>query len=607
MSERPTTAPREGATGLLTGLSSKLVELDAAVSRQAERFKAVLEIGTALASARDVDAVLVLVMERLAALVEAEAASLFVHEPAEDVLVSRVLRGGGSGLTELRLPAGRGVVGHVLRTGETLLIPDAYADARFNPAVDKSSGFTTRSIIAAPLRHVSGRILGVVEVMNRVQGGPFSDEDRALVEAIAAQVAGVLDNVLLMDATRAQNEQLRSAMDELSVALRDLDLLYELEQAIYSTGDQAELLDTVLQKATSLIGAASGAVLLLEEEQGVLRYRGARGPWAEARRGLALELGQDVAGHVAAAGACVRLARAEDCPQHDGALARRLGEPASRAVLCVPIKGDDRVLGALELGDKPGGFDAADERFATLLAGQTGRAVLLRRAREEGERKARLASLGQMLSGVLHDLRTPMTIISGYAQMMAMEDAPEERRKFAGIIEKQFEHIGAMTKETLAFARGERDLLLRKVYLQDFFAEVAEYLRRDLGRAGVELVLEVAYTGVLRADENKLKRVVYNIARNAAEAMPGGGRFTLGAARDGAHLVLTFKDTGAGIPAEIADRLFESFVTAGKREGSGLGLAIVKRIVDAHGGAVRFESAPGAGTTFEVRLPLAGA
>lgn len=396
----------------------------------AERFNAVLEIGTALASARDVDALLTLVIERLSGLLSADAATLFVHDAEADALVSRVLRGGG--LKELRLNPRDGIVGHVFQTGETLLIPDAYSDGRFNPEVDRQSGFRTRSIIAAPLRHVSGHLLGVVEVMHS-KVAAFNGEDRALVEAISAQIAGVLDNVLLVETLRAQNEQLRAALG-----------------------------------------------------------------------------------------------------------------------------------------------------------------------------KERLAAVGQMLSGVLHDLRTPMTIISGYTQLLAEEESAAERAQLAKRVEKQVEHISAMTRETLAFARGERELLVRKVYLQHFCREVEEYLRKEFEPCGVELRMKVSYAGTVRADENKLKRVVYNIARNAAQAMPGGGRFTLTVERDADILVLRFEDTGPGVPPEIADRLFESFVTAGKSGGSGLGLAIVKRIVDAHGGTVSFRSRRDEGTTFEVRLPLGG-
>jgi signal transduction histidine kinase len=559
-----------------------------------------MEIGTELASTRDVDALLGPVIERLETLLGAEAATLFMYEEQVGELVGRVVRGGA--LEELRLKADRGVAGHVARTGESLLLADAYGDPRFNPDVDRKSGFKTRAMIAVPLRHVSGRCLGVVQVLHR-RAGAFSEEDHALVEAIAAQIAGVLDNLLLMDTLRMQNEALRRAMDELSVAMRDLDLLYELEQAVHSAEGEAELLDKVLAKATRLIGAEAGSILLRSEERNQLYFRSSKGEQSEALKRLTLRMGQGIAGHVATTGEVVRVEKADTCPHHERALMRKLGI-STRSVLCVPIKGDDRILGALELLNKPGGFDAGDERLATLVAGQTGRAVLLRRDRLEGEQKARLAALGQLMSGVMHDLKTPMTVISGYAQLMALEDSAEERARIAATIEKQFEHVAAMTGETLAFARGERELLVRKVYLQHFFADLETYLRAELESAGVELKLQIHYTGAARLDEAKVKRVISNIARNAADAMPGGGRFTLVADRDGNQLVLRMSDTGTGVPEEVQERVFESFVTAGKEGGSGLGLAIVKRIVDAHGGSVEFKSRAGKGTTFEVRLPL---
>jgi signal transduction histidine kinase len=119
----------------------------------------------------------------------------------------------------------------------------------------------------------------------------------------------------------------------------------------------------------------------------------------------------------------------------------------------------------------------------------------------------------------------------------------------------------------------------------------------------VELKVQASYTGAVRVDENKMKRVVYNIARNAVQAMPDGGKFTLQVDREGDDLVMRLSDNGPGIPEEIADRLFESFVTARKREGTGLGLAIVKKIVQEHGGTVTCKTRVGKGTTFEVRVP----
>ena len=106
-----------------------------------------------------------------------------------------------------------------------------------------------------------------------------------------------------------------------------------------------------------------------------------------------------------------------------------------------------------------------------------------------------------------------------------------------------------------------------------------------------------------RFDESKMTRVLHNLVRNAVEAMGSrGGTLTLRVGREDGDLVVTVSDTGRGIPKEIEDKLFQSFVTSGKRGGTGLGLAIVKKIVDEHGGQISVKSTE-RGATFVIRLP----
>jgi signal transduction histidine kinase len=133
--------------------------------------------------------------------------------------------------------------------------------------------------------------------------------------------------------------------------------------------------------------------------------------------------------------------------------------------------------------------------------------------------------------------------------------------------------------------------------------ELEEQLEREFERSRVDLRVVTGYTGAARFDENKMKRAILNLARNALDAMPDDGRFTLSVDREGDEVVFRATDTGPGIPDAIADKLFESFVSAGKKNGTGLGLAIVKKIVEEHGGAVTFKTKAGRGTTFEVRIP----
>jgi signal transduction histidine kinase len=180
-----------------------------------------------------------------------------------------------------------------------------------------------------------------------------------------------------------------------------------------------------------------------------------------------------------------------------------------------------------------------------------------------------------------------------------------QRHRWAELVLRQFDLIGAMQREVLEFARGEKSVLVRKVYVQKFFEDVRDQLEADLGRRGVELVVDVQERGTARFDEGKMLRVVHNLARNAVEAMgTKGGKFIIKVTRDkeDGALVVSFSDTGPGIPKEIEHRLFQSFVTSGKKGGTGLGLAIVKKIAEEHGGTITVQSSS-RGATFKLRVP----
>jgi signal transduction histidine kinase len=158
----------------------------------------------------------------------------------------------------------------------------------------------------------------------------------------------------------------------------------------------------------------------------------------------------------------------------------------------------------------------------------------------------------------------------------------------------------------LEFARGERALFVRRVYMRKFFGELERQLRIEVGHSGgpsIELKVQVDSKLTARFDEARVARAIHNLARNAVEAMrdKGGVLGILGELR-GAELHIAVSDTGPGIPKEIEGRLFQSFVTAGKQGGTGLGLAIVKKIAEDHGGRVDLESSK-AGSRFTLVLP----
>jgi signal transduction histidine kinase len=170
---------------------------------------------------------------------------------------------------------------------------------------------------------------------------------------------------------------------------------------------------------------------------------------------------------------------------------------------------------------------------------------------------------------------------------------------------KQFDHIGAMQREVLEFARGEKSVLIRKVYLQKFFEDVREQLEKEFKNRDIELVVDVQDKGTARFDEGKMLRVVHNLARNAAEAMADrGGKVhdhreaREAAARARRHV----RRQRTGHPE--GDRASPLPVVRDERQegGTGLGLAIVKKIAEEHKGSIVVHSTRN-GATFELRIP----
>jgi len=597
---RPLEIAPDAGEGIFQGLADHMRQLQRAVGRQEERFQAVMDIGRAIGSTLDVDELLELVMRKVTLLLGVERSTLFLVDPDTGELWSKIAQSA----EEIRLPAGRGIAGWVARKGEPVSLADVYGDARFNPDIDRLTGFLTRCLLAVPLRDKAGQVIGVIQALNRVEG-TFTPDDQRLLEALAAQAAVAIENAQMYQALKAQNRALARTQGELNQLVGELDVLYDLERRISSASTLAQVLEEILARAMNLTDSRACGLVLTGEEGGELFFLSA-GPGAPpALRRLVLGPDEGVAGWLPPADHPVIANDAGRPRGLDPRLSKRLGYKPER-VLRVPLSREGQSVGALELLDKRGGdYLEADLRVATLIAGQAARAISLGQSREEEERKKRLAVIGQMISSVVHDLRTPMTIISGYAQLMAAEDDAAERESASQVILKQFDTINGMIKETLAFAKGERALLVRKVHLNRFIDEVAQYLKPDLASHGVELRVQAAFKGAVRMDESKMKRLIYNIARNAVEAMPRGGRFTLSTDLDEAEkkVVFKFSDTGAGIAPEVADRLFQSFVTHGKPDGTGLGLAMVKKIAEEHRGDVSCKSRPGKGSTFVVRIP----
>jgi signal transduction histidine kinase len=293
--------------------------------------------------------------------------------------------------------------------------------------------------------------------------------------------------------------------------------------------------------------------------------------------------------------------------------------PDAGSGILVPLLARSGLAGTLVLGLVPRRrrpVSDSEARLVSLIAARAALAVENYTYQKELIASERLAALGTMAGMLVHDLRGPMTLIRGWAETLVEgELPPEETAARARLIVEAVDRLERMTTETLDFARGAERLVLRPVPLGMLVAELAAGIEQEL--PGLTVARDFDLPGGRRGpiDVDKLRRAVSNIAANARDAMGGAGRLTLAArvealpGPDGAreHLVLVLGDEGPGVAAGIRERVFEPFVTLGKRRGTGLGLAVARRFVEDHGGRIELlpgPEPPARGARFRIALPL---
>jgi signal transduction histidine kinase len=226
----------------------------------------------------------------------------------------------------------------------------------------------------------------------------------------------------------------------------------------------------------------------------------------------------------------------------------------------------------------------------------------------EVRRSQRLADLGRVAAGLAHEIRNPLASMSGSIELLRASPAVgEDERRLMGIVLREAGRLNDLVTQFLAFARPAAPVR-RPTDLATLLSETLTVFRNDPKAAGLRLESELA-TVVADIDPDQLRQVCWNLLTNAAHAVrigphPADGaiRLRCGGAADGAWVEV--QDEGAGMTAGQLEGLFLPFFTT-KPGGTGLGLATVHRIVDAHGGTIRVESALGAGSRFTVHLPAA--
>ena len=233
------------------------------------------------------------------------------------------------------------------------------------------------------------------------------------------------------------------------------------------------------------------------------------------------------------------------------------------------------------------------------------RAAERRRLEEKLHHSERLATLGEMVASVSHEIKNPLGIVGSTAELLKrrIHKVAPGKEHLAQIIIDETERLDGIVREFLDFARPKNPEL-QDVAINDVLRRVTSFVKGDYEKVLVELDLQLA-DGLpwIKADFDQLYQACLNVLANGAQSMEEGGVLTVSSRQEEPWLVIEVRDTGCGMSEEEVGQLFSPFYTT-KNRGSGLGLAIVKNIIDNHHGEVEVKSEEGVGTRFLIRLPI---
>ncbi|MFF1252151.1 sensor histidine kinase [Pseudarthrobacter sp. NPDC058329] len=221
-----------------------------------------------------------------------------------------------------------------------------------------------------------------------------------------------------------------------------------------------------------------------------------------------------------------------------------------------------------------------------------------------------LEAKDNFVATVSHELRTPLTSILGYLELVLDEPGHEEIQAELLVVHRNAQHLLGLVNDLIAVASERMELSLEDTDLAKLLTEVVDSTIAKAAANGLELTLDVEQPMPARVDPNRIRQVFGNLLSNALKYSQEGGRITARARREGPELVCSITDSGVGMSAEELDQAFTKFFrSARSREtaipGAGLGLPVSKTIIEAHGGSIRLDSTPGAGTTATFTIPCA--
>ena len=394
---------------------------------------------------------------------------------------------------------------------------------------------------------------------------------------------------------------------------RQIETLYRVSSFVGSIYDLEELLSLVMDEAERAVEAEASSVALYDASDDSLNIVFASGEKKIELRNLKLTTNLGIIGAVARSRNTLMINDVRLDPRFDSSVDERTGF-TTQSIIAVAMYRRDELIGIVEVINKREGshFTEEDVRILEVVAEQAAIAIenaLMFKNRLEDDR---LQTVGKMAASIIHDMRSPMTAIRGYAQMLGRPGVDQDRTDaWSKMIIEAVDKSSNLIQDILDFSKGTLNLERRPVNLGNWISELVLFMAEPLRQKGIALKTELRYRDSVDIDPDRLRRVLVNLIDNASDAVKSGGNIQIVSRLQGGTVEIDISDDGPGIAPENRSKIFEPFSSFGKEHGTGLGLAIAKEIVHEHKGTVDVESCvagenghEASGTKFMIRIPL---
>lgn len=385
--------------------------------------------------------------------------------------------------------------------------------------------------------------------------------------------------------------------------IEQLQMILKAAQLVSSKIKLDDVLQNIVSVATNITKADRGTLYLVDKEKGEI--------WSKVVMGnelkeIRLKIGDGIAGWVAKTGEIVNIKDVQNDSRFKASFDKSSGYQ-TKTMICFPIcNAEGEIIGVHQLLNSANGeFTQLDETFLNAISIHAAIALENAELVEKLLQFERISSLGKMANFLIQDIKNPILISKRYAEHLKTKHLQADSDKVVDMILEQLNQVADLVLTTSNYS--EKNKVLRQIntnlisVLNDYNSRLEQVVKKK----NCNIVTKFDIDVLVRVDLKEFFQAYQHVIKNAADSMTDGGTITVTTKKEPGFVKIFIADTGVGIPDNVKEKIFDPFMSYGKKEGTGLGLSIAKKIVNEHSGDITFESVIDQGSTFVIKLPIA--